>query len=245
MKWNKKLCAAALALMLAPAVSWAGVFTFAFTGSSGGQPVAANAVLTTSNGQITIVLTNTESPGAIKSASQEISDIDFFLSNAPGTQGTLTASGQFGDVAAGGAVTLQSSDSFNGNTTPLRWLGMGGSPPNGSGTFTVTGNEILMEALGGGQPSQMILPNASSFPNANSSVTNFNSHIIGPATFTLNFAGITDTTSVVSLAFSFGTKPDFTTAQMPPIPETVPEPATVGLFGLGLAALAFRRRRQR
>jgi hypothetical protein len=85
-----------------------------------------------------------------------------------------------------------------------------------------------MEALGGGQPSQMILPfvaNGGTYPNANSSVDNFNPSTIGAGTFELNFTGITAATTVTAATFSFGTGPDTFI--------TVPAP----LIGHGLLAL--------
>src|SRR6516165_9902154 len=95
--------------------------------------------------------------------------------------------------------------------TPVRWIGQGPPPPGGSGTFTVSGNTILMEAIGGGQPSQMILPSGGSFTNANASITGgqFNPFVVGPASFTLSFSGVTAATTVTAATFSFGTGPDF------------------------------------
>jgi hypothetical protein len=41
-----------------------------------------------------------------------------------------------------------------------------------------------MEAIGGGQPSQLLLPSGTSFPNANASITGgqFNPFVVGPKT---------------------------------------------------------------
>jgi hypothetical protein len=103
-----------------------------------------------------------------------------------------------------------------------------------------------MEAIGGGQPSQMILPSGGSFTNANASITGgqFNPFVVGPASFTLAFSGITAATTVTAATFSFGTGPDFF------IPGVlVPGPIVgAGLPGLvaacaGLLVLARRRRK--
>src|SRR6266566_3761992 len=86
------------------------------------------------------------------------------ISNVPGTLETTSASGQLANIGAGGSVT-------NASGSPLRWLGQGPPPPGGQGFFSIVGNTITMEAIGGGQPSQLILPSDTSFPAANASIT--------------------------------------------------------------------------
>ena len=157
---------------------------------------------------------NLQTTSLLISAGQALSDLSFTLSNAPGTQGTLTASGQLANIGAGGTVTDVSG-------TPVRWIGQGPPPHGGSGTFTVSGNTILMEAIGGGQPSQMILPSGGSFTNANASITGgqFNPFVVGPASFTLSFSGVTAATTVTAATFSFGTGPE---TFIFPVPSLVP-----------------------
>jgi hypothetical protein len=184
-------------------------FTFATLlavcgGAELGAACAAEAAITTGTGSISVTITYTMvTPGGILNAGQALSDLSFTLSNAPGTQGTLTASGQLANIGAGGTVTDVSG-------SPVRWIGQGPSPPGGSGTFTVSGNTISMQAIGGDQPSQMILPSGGSFTHAKASITNgmFSPFVIGQASFTLDFAGVTPATTVTSATFSFGTGPD-------------------------------------
>jgi hypothetical protein len=183
-------------------------------------PVAASAAFTTSAGLLSVTITNGLSPSTIISAGQTVSDLIFTLSNAPGDLGATTASGQLANISGTGSVTNVSGD-------PVRWLGQGPPPPGGQGFFSIVGNTITMEATGGGQPSQLILPSGTSFPSANASITGgqFNPFVVGPATFALALSGVTAGTTITSATFSFGTGPDTFI--------TVPDPIVdAGLPGL-------------
>jgi hypothetical protein len=201
-------------------------------------PLAATADFATSNGVLSVTITNDLSASVIRSAGQTVSDLVFTLSNAPGTLGTTSAAGQLANIGANGSVT-------NVAGTPTRWEGVGG------GSFSISGNTLTLEAIGGGQPSQLLLPSGTSFTNANASITGgqFSPFVVGPETFTLNLSGITAGTTITAATFSFGTGPDTFIPGIPQgVPFSVPGPvAGAGLPGLiaafgGLIALARRRR---
>jgi hypothetical protein len=221
--------ALALALALGPNPAMAAVQMATGSASSSDGSLAASATFTTSTNQVVVTLTNTLSPSAFVSPGQALSDITFTLSNPTTTTNFTgsTAAGQFGNVTGStpGVVTYVSTDAQTGNTTPVRWFA------NGS----VSGSTVTLETIGGGQPSQMIaplVPNGGTYPNSNGGVPNFNSYVIGPATFTLNLAGVTATTTVTAATFSFGTGPDhFVTGTI--VTPPIPEPSTMIMAALG------------
>jgi hypothetical protein len=199
--------------------------------------LSASAAFTTSQGQLTVTLTNLLTPAQIISAGQALSDVSFNLSNAAGTVGATSASGQLGNIAGTtpGIVADISGD-------PTRWLGAGGQ-----GSFSVSGNTVTLETIGGGQPTEMILPfvaNGGAYANLNSSVLNFNPSVIGPATFTLALSGVTGDTTITGVTFSFGTGPDTFIPVGGNPPPPVPEPTSIALLGTGMAGLAAIVRRR-
>jgi hypothetical protein len=219
----------------------ANVITYVASGTGSDGALSARATFTTGAGFIDITLTNTLALTSFVDVGQTISDLSFTLSNAPGTQGTLTAAGQEANVSSTKLITDVSG-------TPGRFIGSGG------GSFTVSGNTITLEAIGGSQPTELITPleTGSSFPDTNPGIDAHDPYTDGPATFELDFAGITAATNVTAATFSFGTGPDTfiagcnsdNTSCTPHI--IVPEPLTLSLFGAGLVVgvAAMRRRKK-
>jgi hypothetical protein len=144
------------ALPVQPAA--AASITLSTSRSGFGGPLAASAAFTTSAGLLSVTITNGLSPTQIVNAGQTVSDLSFILSDAPGTLGTTSASGQLANIGGGGQAFIT-----NVPGDPVRWLGQGPPPPGGTGFFSIVGNTITMEAIRGGQPSQLILSSITSF----------------------------------------------------------------------------------
>ena len=215
----------------------AGVITYTASGSNHSDgSVSASATFTTSNNEIDITLTDTLAASLFKDQGQALSGLSFTLSNAPGTEGSLSATGQLADInSSTGTVTYVSGE-------PTRWIGEG---TGGTGTFSVSGKTITLGSTGGGQPSEMITPNianGAAFNGPVGGIDNFNPYSIGTVNLVLVFMGVTSSTTVTAANFAFGTGPDIT---IPGTPRRVPEPLTLSVFSAGLAGAAALRRRKK
>jgi hypothetical protein len=237
MNKSQSLTGAAFALCSAIGISTAQAtaITFEANGTGADGALLASAAFTTGAGHLNLVLANLLPANVIRSAGQALSDITFTLSIPVGAPGTTTAAGQLGNVSGAGLVTYTSG-------SPTRFLGAGGQ-----GLFFVFGNAVTLEAIGGGQPTEMILPaigNGSTYTNVNQGFQNFDPYTIGPATFGLDLPGLTASTTILSTTFSFGTGPD-SFVRGTPTGSNVPEPATLAIFGTALAGLSLIHRRRK
>ncbi len=228
----------AASLLGAAPSAYAAVITFNATGSGSDGALAAQAVFTTSAGHIQVVLSNELGADVIRSVGQSVSDLSFTLSNNAGAVGTTSASGQQGNISSAGLVTYVSG-------SPGRFIGVGG------GNFTVSGADVTLEAIGGGQPDQLIFPfkaNGATYGNTNPGITAHNPYTIGPGTFELDLAGVTAGTTITAATFSFGTGPDTfltgdcTSGCFPPI--RAPEPGSLAMLGGALIGFGLLRRRK-
>lgn len=228
-----KILSLGLPLLMLATTAHAGLFTFqtaAGATESGGNPVSASANITTANGTMTITLNNLlVNPTTV---AQNLSDFSFVLSGTTSLGSLGTNTGQEITVAANGTATT-------GSTVATGWIF---SSPS-AGTY-------LLDALGAGGagPEHTILgaPGAGGiYTNANGSIAGNDPHnpfLNQSATFTLNISGVTTSTTVSNVLFSFGTVSGNN------VPgggnnSTVPEPVSLSLVGGGLLALGLLRKR--
>lgn len=208
-------------LVLGPNSAKAAVSSVPLTGTGVNGPLNATATFNTDTaGILTITLTNNLSASTIVSAGQAISDLGFTLSTTPSGTVSGSASGQLVTVSSGGNTVAAAG-------TPDRWVQTSDLTPSGS-TFELS-------ALGGGPPSQLVLPTSpigtASYPAANSSITsNFSPWVDGTLTLTLTNTAFNSGTTVSDVSISFGTSPET-------ILPIVPEPSSLAIAGLG--ALGF------
>jgi hypothetical protein len=204
-----------------------------FTGT--GTGLDAEGDFTWSAGSLTIVLKDLEQNPT--SAGQLINGVTFDISGATGSGSlTTTGSGNVTTISSGGAYTAGTPDPLSRYTT------------------THTGVDVTLTALGGGQPSDLIIgpdsnggfdPTKGKFSNANASIINFNPNVLGTATFTITIPGITSSSVISDVVFTFGTQAGEASANgvphgTPPIPDGG---MTAVLLGGALLSLQMFRRK--
>jgi hypothetical protein len=210
------------------------VFTTPTGSTVGDGPVAATATFTTSNGVLTIQLTDFLSNPT--SVGQLISGLQFdFGPSFPGTPLMTGSSAQEVSIA-GGTATL-------GSVVSTGW-GFGSYQSDYLVCVTCPNG---MAQHPSAQPSHLII-GPGPYGNANSSINGNGPHnpfLNKTATFTIANAGITSSTGISGVTFYFGTSFGCGSPGVPGVPgSSVPEPVGTLLGATGCVALfLFRRKR--
>jgi hypothetical protein len=222
------LATVASAALLAGSAN-ATTFILNSTPNTDGNNVAAQATYTTSGDHVTLTVTNTTA--GMFASNQAITDVLLDFSTDATGLGAFTQDGQLADVATGGGVTNVAGD-------PTRWH------------ISLLSGNVYLDALGGGQPSDMIA--STNFGSTNGGFDNFNPYILGTATFTFDLLGASHL-NLAALQFSFGTEHEFKAfgtctvdcGVINPTGGGVPEPASWALMIVGFGGMGMTLRRRR
>ena len=227
-----------LAFSLAASASTISFSTTAGAKNGNNEAVSASGSITTNaNGTITVTLADTLANPT--DAGQLLSDLLFNIGTTPtiALNTTVTPTG-------GSLISIDGNGVATSSAAAIASWGLSSS-----------GNTIHLDSLVGGPSQTLIGPggNGGVYTNANGSIAGNGPHnpfMTGTATFNFAVGGVTDSTTISSPIFSFGTAAgDNVTGCIAGGPSctstVVPEPMTSGLVGLGVISVFFLRRRGR
>jgi hypothetical protein len=202
--------------------STASATLLSFVGTSiDGHAVSGTANITVGAGTATIVLTNTTT--TTHDAGELLTGIDLSLGGA--TLSLATKTGIERTVAGNGSFT------DTGSAQNITWS----LNSQGSGNYQLDFSPDATDAILGP-------PSGGDYAGANNSIDGNPGHnpfVALTATYTLTGGALTANTPITVTHFLYGTGPDPATGTITPSPE----PSTLVLMCLGLATVAFRKRR--
>jgi hypothetical protein len=191
--------------------------------STGGGPVNAQAVFTTSANTLSITLTDLQANP--KDVAQLLSDLKFTIGNGGSFTGSSLASG------TGQEITVHGNHTFTlGSTVAAGWVY--------SNADSTSGLLNVLSGPGHAGPAHLIIGppgGGGTYSNANGSIAGNGPHnpfLNQVATFSITGSGITADTTVTSAIFSFGT-----TAGIDVTGQSVPEPSSLVLSAIGIGLI--------